>query len=315
MISSDSISGGKFLRISLSFLLAIVLCGHEHPVYSQKTVRSDDWVSDVYAEYGFAETNVIYGRASSIDLKLDVYKPKTSKRPAHPAMVFFHGGGWRGGSKESYSLRVLPWLELGWVVFNVEYRLSAVAPAPASVEDARCALRFVTTNAAKYSVDPDRIVVSGQSAGGHLALMTGLAVNDKSFDTNCPGASLRVAAIINWFGITDVADLLTGDNRTEFANAWIGPAQLNDKELIARVSPLSHVSESSPPIITIHGDKDPLVPFEHAIRLHKLLDASGITNELVTIKGGDHGDFSRDESRRAYKRIRKFLELRGILDK
>ena len=95
---------------------------------------------------------------------------------------------------------------------NVEYRLTRVARAPAAVEDCRCALRWVFENAEKYSFDTERIIVSGQSAGGHLALMTGMAASEESFDRNCPGRPVKVAAIVNWFGITDVGDLLAGES-------------------------------------------------------------------------------------------------------
>lgn len=308
-----SIERNFFSAIVLA--LAIFAFGPMLAVYSQKSVRSGDWVSDVYVDYGFSQPNVVYGRANGIELKLDVYRPRATKEVRRPAMIFFHGGGWRGGSKESYALRVLPWLELGWTVFNVEYRLTGVAPAPASVEDTRCALRWVTENAEKYSVDTNRIVVSGQSAGGHLALMTGLAVDEKAFDANCPGSPLRVAAVVNWFGITDVADLLSGPNKTEFATVWIGASRVGDADFVARVSPISFVSKSSPPVITIHGDKDPLVPYSHAVKLHRLLDSAAVSNELFTVKGGDHGDFSRDDSRRAYAAVRKFLTRRGLITK
>src|ERR1044071_4458007 len=91
-----------------------------------------------------------------------------------PTVVFFQGGGWTGGAKEGGTFGFLPYLDMGWAVVNVEYRTTAVALAPAAVEDARCALRWVYRNAKQYNFDTNRIVVSGQSAGGHLALMTGL---------------------------------------------------------------------------------------------------------------------------------------------
>jgi acetyl esterase/lipase len=273
-----------------------------------------DWTAEVMAEYGFTQTDITYGRAGGVDLKLDVYRPQRRIAGTRlPTLVWIHGGGWRRGSKESYALRVLPWLEMGWGVVNVEYRLSKAARAPGAVEDCRCALRWVIANAEKYGFDPDRIVVSGQSAGGHLALMTGLAADEAAFDANCPGPKTRVAAVVNWFGITDVADLLAGPNRTEFATEWIGADRLGDAGLIARVSPLSYVRGGLPPVITVHGDKDPLVPYQHAVRLHDALGRAGVANRLVTVAGGDHGDFSKKDSVRAYREIRKFLKKFGLV--
>ncbi len=271
------------------------------------------WTVDAYVEYGFIEPNITYLTVDNVPLKLDVYRPKTSPAKPHPTLVFFHGGGWRGGSKESYSLRVLPWLEMGWTVVNVEYRLTGAAIAPASVEDCRCAVRWVIVNAEKYDIDKNKIVVSGQSAGGHLALMTGMATNEPSFDKDCPGKDeIKIAAIINWFGITDVADILDGKNKTEFANKWIGREGAERLEMARKTSPLSYVRAGLPPVITIHGDADPLVPYSHAVRLKEALDKAGVPNELITISKGDHGDFSREESIRAYTEIRKFLKKQGI---
>lgn len=273
-----------------------------------------EWTAEVMVDYGFIEPNITYGRAGDTDLKLDLYRPKRVKPGTKlPTLVWIHGGGWRRGSKESYSLRVLPWLEMGWNVVNVEYRLSGVARAPGAVEDCRCALRWVIANAGKYGIDTDRIVVSGQSAGGHLALMTGMAAEESAFDANCPGPKTRVAAVVNWFGITDVGDLLAGKNRTEFATEWIGADRVGDARLVRSVSPLSYVRAGLPPIITIHGDKDPLVPYGHAVRLHDALTAAGVANRLVTVKGGDHGDFSKKDSVRAYREIRKFLKRLGLV--
>lgn len=271
------------------------------------------WAVDAYVEYGFIEPNITYVTVDNMPLKLDVYRPKTKPAKLHPTLVFFHGGGWRGGSKESYSLRVLPWLEMGWTVVNVEYRLTGAGIAPAAVEDCRCAIRWVIDNAEKYDIDKNKIVLSGQSAGGHLALMTGMATNEPVFDKNCPAESeIRVAAIVNWFGITDVADILDGQNKTEFANKWIGREGAERLEMARKTSPLTYVRAGLPPIITIHGDADPLVPYSHARRLKEALDKERVPNELVTIPKGDHGDFSREESIRAYAEIRRFLKKHGI---
>lgn len=270
------------------------------------------WTAQVYTEYGFIEPNIVYAKAGEMELKLDVYRPKVKNPKPLPTLVFIHGGGWRAGTKESYSLRVLPWLEKGWNVVNVEYRVTSQAKAPAAVEDCRCALRWVFENAEKYSFDKEKIVVSGQSAGGHLALMTGMAAKETAFDTNCKGVETKVAAIVNWFGITDVGDLLQGKNKTEFASNWIGKERLENYDLIKLVSPLSYVRADLPPIITIHGDADPLVPYSHAVRLHEGLEKAKVPNQLFTVKKGDHGDFSVKDSIKAYETIFKFLKKFGI---
>ena len=117
--------------------------------------------------------NVTYLTANNWDAKLDIYQPRGLTGP-NPTLVYFHGGGWTGGSKEVSSLTFLPYFEMGWTVVNVEYRLASVSLAPAAVEDSRCALRWMYRNAKQYNFDLGKVVVTGNSAGGHLALTTGV---------------------------------------------------------------------------------------------------------------------------------------------
>jgi dipeptidyl aminopeptidase/acylaminoacyl peptidase len=123
--------------------------------------------------------------------------------------------------------------------------------------------------------------------------------------------SMKVAAIVNWYGITDVKDLLDGPNRQGYAVDWFG--SLPEKEKVAvRVSPLTYVRAGLPPVLTIHGDNDQVVPYSHAVRLHKALTAAGVPNRLITIPGGRHGGFTRDQMLAAYATIREFLDQYGI---
>jgi acetyl esterase/lipase len=221
--------------------------------------------------------------------------------------MFFHGGGYSvNAKKEASALSVMPYVQMGWNAVNVEYRPSGVALAPAAVEDARCALRWVVQNAKQYNVDTDRIVVTGQSAGGHLALMTGFVPESAGFDRSCPGQQpLKVAAVVNWYGITDYTPLVDDPTRN-YAITWVG-GQPNRKEIAARVSPSTYVRAGLPPTITIHGDADPTVPYEQATRQTDALKKAGVTAELVTIPGGRHGNFERDQVLRAWTAIEAFL--------
>lgn len=255
--------------------------------------------------------NITYALPNGYAVKLDVYKRSGPGMKA--TLVYIHGGGWRGGqTKEEYSLWFEPFLFLGWNVVNVEYRPSTVASAPAAVEDCLCALRWVVHNAGRYDFDTNRIVVMGHSAGGHLALMTGMAPESLESNHECPGSEpLKVAAIVDWFGITDVADLLQGPDARTFAQKWIGPAR-GRQARAKRMSPLTYVRPGLPPTIIIHGDKDPKVPYSQAVRLHNALTASGVPNEFITISGGGHGGFGAGPTRRAYAHVFEFLKKNGI---
>ena len=263
-------------------------------------------------------SNVTYMTATGYDAKLDVYR-RHDTTAAQPTLVFYHGGGWVAGTKEASFMSILPWLEMGWTVVNVEYRMARVAPAPAAVEDATCALRFVVARAEDYGIDPTRIVVSGESAGGHLALAVGMVPEDAGFTRACAGGGFRavetavpkVAAIINWYGITDVAEMLGGANARSYAVQWLGASDNRD-EVARSVSPLTYVRSGLPPILSIQGDEDPIVPYSQNVRLHDALTKAGVANELFTVAGAGHGNFKPDERTEIYLKIGEFLTKNGL---
>jgi acetyl esterase/lipase len=218
-----------------------------------------------------------------------------------------HGGGWIFGTKETSVLEFLPFLEKGWRVVNVEYRMASNSLAPAAVEDTRCALRWVFRNAKQWNFDTSKIVLTGHSAGGHLSLITGMLPKGAPLDNRCYGdEDLRVAAIINWFGISDVNDLIQGPNLKNYAMMWIG-SEPNAAEIAKSVSPLTYVRVGLPPILTIHGDKDDVVPYSQATRLKEALDKAKVPNELYTVQGGGHGQFTQAQFVSTYQEGWKFL--------
>ena len=255
--------------------------------------------------------NITYLTVGNWDGKLDLYVTRTPDIP-RPTLILIHAGGWTGGSKEVSANAVPPYHDMGMNVVNVEYRVG-IASAPSAVEDCRCALRWVTEHAKEYGIDANRIVVSGGSSGGHLALTTGMLPASVGLDRLCPRANdLKVAAIVSWSGISDVTELLAGPNMQPYAVAWLGNAP--DREQIAKqVSPLTYVREGLPPVLTIHGDADATVPYSQSVRLHKALTDVGVSNELMTIHGGQHR-LSLAEQTRAYGKIREFLTRHHILE-
>ena len=271
------------------------------------------WASRLESEYRIVP-NVTYLTASNWEAKLDLYVTRTPDKPL-PTLIWIHGGGWTGGTKES-TAGIPAYLSMGMNVVNVEYRLARVAQAPAAVEDCRCALRWVIQHAKEYGIDTDRLVVSGGSAGGHLALTTGMLPASAGLDRQCPGPdNLKVAAIVSWYGISDVNELLDGPNMKAYAVTWLGSAPDRD-EIAKRVSPLTYVRSGLPPVLTIHGDADPTVPYSQSVRLHKALADAGVASELMTIPGGRHGFDCCTAPQRfdAYVKIREFLTRHHVLD-
>lgn len=289
------------------------------PVLSQTT--PDRWIDYVAGDYDIFP-NITYAKANNIELKLDLYLPKNRTNPT-PTLILFHGGGWVDGQKERNVLFLLPYLAMGWSAINVEYRTGHQSPAPAAVEDTRCALRWINYHAREYSLDTSKFVLTGTSAGGHLSLITGMLPANTVFDRQCTiqgndrwnmatVPEPKVAAIVNWFGISDVADLLDGPNAKNYVREWFG-SMSNAEQLAKQVSPINYVRAGLPPIITIHGENDDVAPYNHSVRLHAALDKAGVPNQLVTIRGRKHGGFNRDEMASSYTAIREFLRKQGLL--
>ena len=294
------------MKKQLSILILILFAASF--VNAQNTTESLLQIHDRY----WMQPDVVYASANNTPLKLDVWYPRDNPKPT-PTLVYIHGGGWIFGSKEGAILQTLPYMEKGWRIVNVEYRMAGNSLAPAAVEDARCALRWVFRNAKQYNFDTSKIVVTGHSAGGHLALMMGMLPDGSPLDNQCYAdekygdVKMKVAAIVNWYGPTDIYDLFQGANRRNYAKMWIG-SQTNPKEIADRVSPLTYVRKDLPPIISIHGDKDDVVPYSHATRLHAELEKVKVPNKLVTVKNGGHGQFQTSDYATAFDEIWKFLK-------
>ncbi len=227
--------------------------------------------------------------------KLDVYLAE-SDQPL-PAMIYIHGGGWRGGSKDRLPAWLAKAVREGWLsVVSVEYRFTNVAPHPAQVNDCVRAIQFVRHNAAKWNLDPRRLGVTGGSAGGHLTLWVALHDDAADADSKDPvqRESSRVACAVSFAGPTDWSLLETLEHKHPAYRQLLGYAPgtpAGDMEAKAKqdVSPISFVSKDDPPVMQVHGDKDDIVPIEHARNMNQRLNDVGVASELVVIEGANHG--------------------------
>jgi len=237
--------------------------------------------------------------------KMDLYLPPKSNGPS-PAVIKIHGGGWTHGSKVSPGGI---YFHMGFALINVEYRFTQVAPAPAAVEDSRCALKYVIDHATELNIDPHRIVLQGGSAGGHLVLMTGLLGNDHRFESNCPGnTNISVAAIIDDYGPTDFTQASWSViSRNKSVVGWLG-THANDEAFKASVSPITYVQRNSPPVLVVHGALDHTVPMEQSDVLEQKLKAAGVTTELLVVPDAGHGAFTHDQGVLEDERIQGFLK-------
>ncbi|MFC6225924.1 alpha/beta hydrolase fold domain-containing protein [Hymenobacter artigasi] len=293
----------KHLYLLAAALLALAPRAHAQqvpPIPTDSTVK----VIDTPAGYT-TQLNTVYSKVGPWDGRVDLYLNTDSRKPV-PVIINLHGGGWNKGTKESQS-GFNGFFKQGWSVANVEYRLSTYAPAPAAVEDVRCAIIYLITNAKKLNIDPSRIVIMGSSSGGHLALVGGLLENDHVFDTQCPTKeTVKLRAIIDKYGIADVPQW-----NSKSATQWLG-SHASDAAFVRSVSPLYMVKKTSPPTFIVHGDADPTVPYEQSVALHKAYVAAGVPTEFITIAGGQHGKFSKDDNKRVNEAIIRFLKAQGL---
>ena len=263
--------------------------------------RSREELTKLLAEHGIeSEGNRTYINLEYVPgghewQKLDIYLPEqgTYTGPL-PMVVWIHGGAWRAGSKENCRSRVF--LEDGYAAASINYRLSHHAMFPAQIEDCKAAIRYLRANAKKYNIDPDRIGVWGSSAGGHLVALLGTTGDVKDFDTGSNlNISSKVQAVCDFFGPTDFTRMSDFESRMDHDAADSpesllvgGPVQEN-KEACKRANPITYVSRNDPPILIVHGDKDPLVPHNQSELLYEALKRADVDVKFHTVKGGGHG--------------------------
>jgi acetyl esterase/lipase len=222
-----------------------------------------------------------------------------------------HGGPPSGGTKDGALTSFMPYLELGWNVINVENRQPGVTLAPAALQNSLCAVRWSMQNAGRLNVDVNKLVLSGASSGAWFAVAGGLGVRPDGWSDACPGGGEpKLAAVVNWYGNWDLADVLQGPNSKDYAPDWVRGLP-NPMELARLLSPLP-LHPGVPPVISIHGDADPTVPYTQSVRFHEALQKAGVPQKLITIPGGKHGGFSREENERAYKEVETFLKANGL---
>ncbi len=273
-----------------------------------QTAPTDTTYKPVEYPTGYtAQIDVVYVKVNDWNGRMDLYLPPNTGKPTS-VIINIHGGGWNHGVKESQT-GYNSFFKAGMAVANIEYRLTGQATAPAAIEDTRCALIYLIKNAKALNIDVNKIVIMGGSAGGHLALMGGLLGNDRRFDTNCQGKEdIKVAAIIDKYGITDVWDWAYGKNVTsKSANKWLGDKQ-KDEAFAQSVSPIFYVDKKSPPTFIVHGDADPTVPYQQSVALHKKFVDMGVKTEFITVPGGLHGKFDKEKNSEINKAVIAFLK-------
>jgi acetyl esterase/lipase len=202
---------------------------------------------------------VEYGRVGDRALLLDLYYPEKLDKPA-PALIFIHGGGWNHGDRKDYKYYTVRYAQRGYVVASIGYRFASEAPYPACVEDAKCSVRYIRSHAAELHVDPNKIVVIGGSAGGHLSLMVGYSSDHPELEGQggWPGVSSAVAAVVDLYGPTDFT-VPAARNDSTLRN-FLKKTYDEDPALYKAASPITYVKPGIPPTLIFQGTLDNIVP-------------------------------------------------------
>ncbi len=206
-----------------------------------------------------------------------------------PLVIWLGGGAWQEMNQHVYLPELTYLAENGYTVASVEYRTSEKAKFPAQIEDVKAAIRYIRAHAKELCVDPEKIAIMGESAGGHLASLAGVAGEERQFDVGENlNESSAVSCVVDWYGPVDFTKFGNG-NPVSPESLLMGATAENDPEKARAVSPVSYVSPKTPPFLILHGDSDHLVPVEQSRELYALLRENNVDATLVELVGTDHG--------------------------
>ena len=264
------------------------------------------------------DESITYGKAGETELKLDLARPEGDG--PFPAIVFIHGGGWYQGSRQGYGAQIQEAARRGYVAATISYRLmqfddsekkttTATPIFPAQIHDAKAAIRWLRANADKYNLDPNRIGVTGGSAGGHLSLLVGLTDPAANLEgkSGSPGQSSRVQAVVNVFGPADMNFCYENSSVAWIFRLLMGGTPDEAGKCYKAASPITHVSQDDPPVLTLQGDQDALVPVEQARMLDAQMKAAGASHTLIVFEGQGHG-FRGEHQQKAMNAMWAFFD-------
>ena len=247
--------------------------------------------------------DIEFARPQGQALTLDLYRPDQDGDV--PVVVFIFGGAWMKGDKTSVRAANGP-LHLtahGFAVAALSYRLSQTARFPAQIRDVKSGIAFLRRESSRLGLDAERFAAFGPSAGGHLAALAGVTDGVETFEPGEPGHPLgtSVQAVVDFYGPTDFLQMdthsITHPNGAQLVHdaadspesRLIGGPIQDNPGLAAVANPLTWLNRQAPPFLVIHGDADPLVPFNQSELLIEGLAREGVPHEFVRVRGGGHG--------------------------
>ncbi|HEY0653852.1 MAG TPA: alpha/beta hydrolase [Chryseosolibacter sp.] len=253
-------------------------------------------LKDAFPEGTTTHQNVSYAGDTLRKHQLDIYLP-TGSSSRLSLIVWVHGGAWNHNDKYAdmgYMTQTIKGLlENGYAFASIDYRHSTTRVFPAQVQDCSQALQFLYDNADKYRIDKNRIALIGFSAGGHLASILGLSLNNDVKDFYPPSGkpSYTVKAVVDFYGPADLLMMSAKQDpeiTTDPIYQLLGAAAVKRPDLARRASPVTYVDKNDPPFFIVNGEKDESVPFQQSLLLKSMLDLAGVKNELIIVKGAPH---------------------------
>jgi acetyl esterase/lipase len=253
------------------------------------------------------ERDVVYSTVGGERLALDIARPKEGAK--HPAVLCIHGGGFRGGDRNGYTQLCIRLAQHGYVAATITYRLAPKYPFPAGLIDSKTAVRWLRANAAKYSIDTARIGAMGGSAGANLALMLGMTAGVPEFEgEGNRELSSAVQCVADHYGPTDLTKSYGKSvDAAEVLPLYFGGDLEHTRQAHVRASPLYWVTPDAAPVLALHGTKDRYVEYAQSLWLQDKMRAAGVSFELETLEGADHG-FKGADLQRAEARMMAFFD-------
>lgn len=292
-------SGLRRTGLALCLVAVLGLVATLFPLVASLRAASDYGASVSVGDYLEGDDNtgkpvtslsVVYHRADGKALKLDAKVPRGTPARPRPAVVWVHGGGWNVGDRGEVPMWH-KWLnDRGYAVFAIDYRLAPPPRWQQAPGDVKCAIGWVKRHAARYHVDPNRVMIAGGSAGGNLTLMG--AYSDDRVKPSCPAKDTSVKAVVAFYPAVSVRLTWqeTGwpDQVRPWAQKYTGgtPAQVPSHYKAASAD--TYVRPGLPPTLIIHGDRDHIAPYEGSRMLAHKLEAAGVPHQLVTVPYADH---------------------------
>lgn len=260
-----------------------------------------------------SQRDIVYRSTDTGPLHLDLHRPHPAKGKRAPVLVVIHGGAWARGERPKSWTGHRRFVDAGFAVVSIQYRLSGQAQAPAAVEDVRCVMGWIARMAADKGLDPKRIVLMGTSAGAHLALMAATIDAGEGLDPAECGPAPRAAAVIDFYGPTDLRPESLGAWTSPSIGKWVGEGAAG-AAMAARMSPIARVRTGQPPVFIVHGDADPVVPLAASTALKAALDRAKVPAELHIVPGGVHGKFGPEVQDRLLVDAVAFLKRHRVID-